>query len=191
MDVPTTCTPTKTFERVDLSPNSKNTLCLQCGKDVQDSNKRRRLFSGKKKTDVCEHIELLIGKDICREKLTNIVCRSCGNKNAGLVNKINLLKEQFASVADTMAKNYGESVTKRQQSQAEPPGEVYQKRSNQCDSANSVKRRVLFSTAQQNSHPLSESEQEMDTAAARDRSSSVSVSFVDIKLYSFIRCLWV
>ena len=44
--LPNICTPTKTFERVDLSTNSMNTLCLQCGEDVKDSDKRRRLFSG-------------------------------------------------------------------------------------------------------------------------------------------------
>ena len=27
-------------------------------KDVEDSDKRRRLFSGKRKTDVCENIEI-------------------------------------------------------------------------------------------------------------------------------------
>ena len=57
MAVSTVCTPTKTFERVDLSPNSKDTLCLQCGKHVKDLDKRRRLFSGHKKTNVCENIE--------------------------------------------------------------------------------------------------------------------------------------
>ena len=46
--LPTICTPTKTFQRVNLTPNSMNTLCLQCGKDVKDSDKRRRLFSGKR-----------------------------------------------------------------------------------------------------------------------------------------------
>ena len=39
-------------------PNFMNTLCLLCGKDVEDSDKRRRLFSGKRKTDVCENIEI-------------------------------------------------------------------------------------------------------------------------------------
>ena len=58
--LPTICTPTKTFQRVDLTLNSMNTLCLQCGKDFKDSDKRRRLFSGKRKTDVCENIEINI-----------------------------------------------------------------------------------------------------------------------------------
>ena len=46
--LPNICLPTiaKTFERIDLSPNSMNALCSQCGKDVRDSDKRRRLFSG-------------------------------------------------------------------------------------------------------------------------------------------------
>ena len=61
MDVPTTPTPTKTYERVDLSAYQ------QCKKDEKDSDKRQQPFSGKKKTDVSEHIELLTGKDICRQ----------------------------------------------------------------------------------------------------------------------------
>ena len=36
-----------------------DTLCLQCGKDMEDVDKRRRFFPGYKKTNICENIELL------------------------------------------------------------------------------------------------------------------------------------
>jgi hypothetical protein len=34
-------------------------LCLQCGKDMEDVDKRRRFFPGYKKTNIRENIELL------------------------------------------------------------------------------------------------------------------------------------
>ena len=71
-----------------------DTLCLQCGKDMEDVDKRRRFFPGYKRTNVCENIELItvvIGRVHCSETtlllniLTNVVCRSCRDKNAALV----------------------------------------------------------------------------------------------------------
>jgi hypothetical protein len=191
MAVSTVCTPTKTFERVELSPNCKDTLCLQCGKHVKDLDKRRRLFSGHKKTNVCENIELLIGRVICSQTtLTNVICRSCGDKNTTLVKKINSVKEQFASVASTMAKDHGESATKRQYSQAEEHDndvDGYQQRSNQCGSTNPVKRRVLFSTTTEiNSQQSPESEQKMEALSVSEGTSSVSVSIVEDVFYMYL-----
>ncbi len=177
------CTPTKTFERVDVSPNSKNTLCLQCGKYINDVDKRRRLFSGSKKTNVCENIERIIGRILCTETtLTNVVCRSCGDKNAALVKKVTSVKEQFASVASTIVKDHGKSCTKRQHSQAEGHSD---EQSNQYSSKNNVKRRVLFSTTELNSQPSNESEQVTEAISVREGDSSVSVSFSPFNILYF------
>jgi hypothetical protein len=48
------------FSRRSLSKfHDMLTLCLQCGKDMEDVDKQQRFFPGHKKTNVCENIELL------------------------------------------------------------------------------------------------------------------------------------
>ena len=73
-------TPTKSIERVCVSPSSKEQICLLCAKVVSNSDFRRKLTtSGGQKTKTCLTLESTLGKEISSDCfLTNILCRTCG-----------------------------------------------------------------------------------------------------------------
>lgn len=47
-------TPTKAFLRVSLTLNSKECICIQCGQDISNPDRRRKLFNGSRKT--CDNL---------------------------------------------------------------------------------------------------------------------------------------
>ena len=59
-------TPTKSIERVCVSPSSKEQICLLCAKVVSNNDFRRNLTSsgGRKKTKTCFNLESILGKEI-------------------------------------------------------------------------------------------------------------------------------
>ena len=59
-------TPTKSIERVCVSPSSKEQICLLCAKVVSNNDFRRKLTSsgGRKKTKTCFNLESILGKEI-------------------------------------------------------------------------------------------------------------------------------
>ena len=70
-------TPTKSIERVCVSPSSKEQICLLCAKVVSNSDFRRKLTTsgGRKKTKTCFNLESKLGKEISSDCfLTNIFC---------------------------------------------------------------------------------------------------------------------
>ena len=88
-------TPTKSIERVCVSPSSKEQICLLCAK-VDDL---RRL---EKKTKTCFNLESILGKEISSDCflqlfLTNILCRNCADKNETLVRKLHGVRESLQS----------------------------------------------------------------------------------------------
>ena len=59
-------TPTKSIERVCVSPSSKEQICLLCAKVVSNNDFRRKLTSsgGRKKTKTCFNLESILEKEI-------------------------------------------------------------------------------------------------------------------------------
>lgn len=128
-------TPTKTFSRVCSTPNDL-CICIQCGDEVNNVDKRRKLFNGLRKTPACENLERLVGVCISQDTcLSNTVCRCCTDKNTTLVKKIEFVRELFKSTEDAIKENHCETVTKRQRSEGNEVRE---------SSNNPVKRRVSF-----------------------------------------------
>ena len=75
-------TPTKTIERVCVSPTSKEQVSSLCAKDVINKYFRHKLTTsgGRKKTKVCLNLESILGKEISSYGfLTNILCRNCAD----------------------------------------------------------------------------------------------------------------
>jgi hypothetical protein len=63
---------------------------------------------------VCE-LERVAGVIICKEScLSSIVCRSCSEKNASLISKLDAVREQFNLTTERLAEKQSESVTKRE-----------------------------------------------------------------------------
>ena len=59
-------TPTKSIERVCVSPSAKEQICLLCAKVVSNNDFRRKVTSSgdRKKTKTCFNIEAILGKEI-------------------------------------------------------------------------------------------------------------------------------
>jgi hypothetical protein len=84
---------------------------------------------------VCEFrvTGVIIGKESC---LSSIVCRSCSEKNARLISKIDAVREQFNLTTERLAEKQSESVTKRERKkETSESSDAYK---------NPVKRRVVF-----------------------------------------------
>ena len=84
-------TPTKTYLRyISVWQYSEN-ICIQCGKEVFNSQNRRRLFTCEtaEKNKVCRNVELILGDVLSREELgAAIICRACTNRNETLAKKV-------------------------------------------------------------------------------------------------------
>jgi hypothetical protein len=156
-------TPTKTY----LSVFCSESICIECGKDVSNADTRRRLFNGTSKYLACANLERVAGVIICKEScLSSIVCRSCSEKNARLISKLDAVREQFNLTTERLAEKQSESVTKRERKK---------ETSESSDaSKNPVKRRVVF--AQED--PISQTNEQTtqtDAVQVSDEFSSVKV----------------
>ena len=85
-------TPTKSFCRLSLTPNSKNSVCLQCGNRIEIADRRRKLFDGGEKTQFCKNLDRIFALssphagDI--SYFSNIICRPCSDRNITLLKKV-------------------------------------------------------------------------------------------------------
>ena len=50
-------TPTKSFSRLSFIPKSKKSICLLYGEHIDNADKRRKLFDGGVKTQVCINLD--------------------------------------------------------------------------------------------------------------------------------------
>ena len=50
-------TPTKSFSRLSFIPKSKKSTCLLYGEHIDNADKRRKLFDGGVKTQVCINLD--------------------------------------------------------------------------------------------------------------------------------------
>ena len=106
-------TPTKTVSRVNLSPNSKEVVCVLCVEGVLNPNYWRQLFSGFSKSPVCVNLEILVGEKLDRQScMTDIIC---ARTNENVVKKILEVRQQFSSSKENEAAERGsiESVDRQ------------------------------------------------------------------------------
>ncbi len=108
-------TPTKTIDRVCVSPGSKESICLLCAKDIENKDYKRRLIAaGNRKSKACLNLELLLGQEFSVAALiTNILCRNCADKNETLVKKIIDVRSKFESSAESIGENRKKTSVKR------------------------------------------------------------------------------
>jgi len=172
-------TPTKSFCRLFLSPNSKNSVCLQCGNQIDNADKRRKLFDGGEKTQFCKILDRIFtlsspySGDISH--FTNIICRSCSDKNITLLKKVDNAGRVLTETQDCLSKERGETATKRGLS-----CEGEETKLGASNTGGRAKRRIaLFSEASINSSSPTKSVKDKGTQTDQDDSSaSVSVSLV-------------
>ena len=103
-------TPTKSIERVCVSPSSKEQICLLCAEVVSNSDFRRKLTTsgGPKKTKTCFNLESILGKEISSDCfLTNILCRNCADKNETFVRKLHGVRESLESSRKAITEEKG------------------------------------------------------------------------------------
>ena len=144
-------TPTKTFLRVVVSPNSKEVVCIQCGEFVNNVDKRRKLFhlkSPPEKTQACLNLERMISYSLDPEScMTNTLCRSCTEKNSTLIKKMELVKESVNSVKAVLCEKRGQLATKRQLQASVHESPESHSLTASCNPQKPVKRRVTFASA--------------------------------------------
>ena len=65
-------TPTKSFSRLSFIPKSKKSTCLLYGEHIDNADKRRKLFDGGVKTQVCINLDRIfaLGSRNLRSRLT-------------------------------------------------------------------------------------------------------------------------
>ena len=160
-------TPTKTIERVCVSPGSKEQICLLCTKEIRNKDFKRKLTKsgGKKKTKTCLNLELITGKEVSSGEgslLTNILCRNCADKNETVVRKILDVRESFElSRKSIEAKKGGTTSVKRLARAEDSGGTAEETRSN---------KRALFVACDDHTSTAS---------ALRTRYASTQVDFGD------------
>jgi hypothetical protein len=90
-------TPTKFSKVVNISPISKASICVICGKSIVNVSYRRKLFGGSKKTENCLLIESALNVSIYRECSSHIACRRCLEKVTQASKDIQQLQLLFRS----------------------------------------------------------------------------------------------
>ena len=106
-------TPTKTIDRICVSPGSKESICLLCAKDIENSDYKRRLVAaGNTRSKVCLNLELLLGQELSvADLLTNILCRNCTDKNDTIGKKVIGVRPKYESSAESIGEK--KKITKR------------------------------------------------------------------------------
>jgi hypothetical protein len=102
---------TKTFSRIDISLSSNETVSTECGNEITDPSKRRKLFNVSTKTSACKN---LLNLDSC---LSNNVCRNCVDKNSNLLNllkKVDSVRERFSVVEVNLIEKNQTTIIKKQ-----------------------------------------------------------------------------
>ena len=133
-------TPTKSIERVCVSPSSKEQICLLCAKVVSNSDFRRKLTTsgGQKTTKTCLTLESTLGKEISSDCfLTNILCRNCADKNETLVRKLHGVRESLESSRKAITEEKGGITSAKRQARDSDRGTSEQK----------INKRALFVVA--------------------------------------------
>ena len=101
---------TKTFSRIDISLSSNETVSTECGNEITDPSKRRKLFNVSTKTSACKN---LLNLDSC---LSNNVCRNCVDKNSNLLNllkKVDSVRERFNVVEVNLIEKNQTTIIKK------------------------------------------------------------------------------
>jgi hypothetical protein len=128
---------TKTFSRIDISLSSNETVCTECGNEITDPSKRRKLFNLSTKTSACKN---LLNLDSC---LYSNVCRNCVDKNSNLLDllqKVDSVCERFNVIEVNLIEKNQTTVTEKQR------GGDCDQREDVARVQNPVKTRVVFST---------------------------------------------
>ena len=101
-------TPTKTISRVNISPKTKETVCILFVETVSNPNYHCKLFSGSNKSRARVNLETLVGAKLDRgNSVTEIICRKCARTNENVVKKILEIRQQSLSSKERLAAHRG------------------------------------------------------------------------------------
>ena len=122
-------TPTKTISRVNISPKSKETVCILRVEAVSNPDYRHKLFSGSNKSQACVNLETLVGTKLhSSNNVTEIICRNCARTNENVVKKILEIRQQFLTSKERLAAHCGTVDSVKRQSKASLDQVVHGKR---------------------------------------------------------------
>ena len=66
-------TPTKSFHRL-TEPGTSESICLQGGSEILNSQNRRLFVSNTEKTKSCLNLEVIVGHAFAREDVSKLYC---------------------------------------------------------------------------------------------------------------------
>lgn len=108
-------TPRKIYETVNVTPTSKEIVCISCGKEIKKASYRRylRSFKDSGKSEACLKIERVLNAPLPLH--TDIVCKNClASVTCGL-NKIDDLRKKILATLQILEERYSSTVIKRGQ----------------------------------------------------------------------------
>ena len=118
-----TKTPTKKALNVDLSPKSKDKICVLCSTIEQNPKYRFKLFKkghGFEKTEACERVEVALDISIQSLLYGDMICRMCDAKIKRIVkadmesSKLKMeMTENYLKTVRSLKEKFGRTSTKR------------------------------------------------------------------------------
>lgn len=100
-------TPVKTITRLQLTPTTKQYVCIICGENILNKNYRLKLFHKDAKTSHCHLLEKHLNVSVSQSASTDHVCRCCIRKLSSLENKVSELKEKYSVTLERLQASYG------------------------------------------------------------------------------------
>ena len=98
---------------MQLTPSTKEYICIICGESIPKTEYRLRLFRKDKKTSHCllleKHLKVSVSQSVC----TDHVCRACVRKLTNLENKVSQLKEKCDATSERLQVSHGKTTQKR------------------------------------------------------------------------------
>ena len=113
-------TPTKASNILNVTPKTKQTICIVCSGTIPNASHRRKLFHGDEKTKSALTLESVLDVSLTLSDLSYI-CQSCVRKLDTIEAKIVKMKSQFEMNKENLYLRYGQERVKCQAREEREP----------------------------------------------------------------------
>ena len=93
-------TPKKTQVHIQLTPSTKQFMCIVCGERKNDKKDRQKIIKGSTRTDLYDLIEKLLQIHITQEGHSDICCRSCVGRLMTVEKSLSKFKSSYESTRE-------------------------------------------------------------------------------------------
>ena len=106
-------TPKKTQIHIQLTPSTKQFMCIVCGEKKNDKKDRQKIIKGSTRTDLYDLIEKLLQIHITQEGHSDICCRSCVGRCMTVEKSLSKFKGSYESTREKLLRTHGHTTVKR------------------------------------------------------------------------------